>query len=408
MERESFLLKVRMKHSNLVIEAHNINQSVDYSYAMQSNRYTEGQVSDLVEPVKAFSSSDSITRIVGFLKESHEHEAIIEDGDRTAVISVRDLLQVENISTEKITKIMKRVPRLGLSDSLAVAAKLMLEYRIRTLPVYAGKKLVGKISSSAIAKMLMTSDNSNDAIARIATPKPICVEDSDSAAKAKRLMVDRKIDQIPLLRNKRFVGVVTADSIIAKFLPATDRRAIGESRGGRLGIEVSKISDPQKTSNDVADTMKITLENMQRSRSNYSVILSSDEIQGIVTYYDFIKLLSLPPKEETLASIVGLPDDPFQSEISKKKFQNSVKLLSKAWPRLTEARAIIKSGQGKAPKRKYEVNVFIGSEHLHHNYKVVNYDLAKAFEEVEKWIKRLTAKYSKNQTRRRESNHRLL
>ncbi|MDG7001814.1 MAG: CBS domain-containing protein [Nitrososphaerota archaeon] len=374
---------------------------------MQSNKHAEGRLSDLLEPVTVFSSSDPITRILGYLRESREHEAIIEDGDKVAMVSVRDLLQVENIASEKITRIMKQVPKIALKDSLENAVKVMLEYRIRSLPVYDGEKLVGKITSPSVAKSLMSGNNANEAIARIATPSPVSVEDSDSAAKAKRLMVDRKIDQLLLLKNRRLAGVVTADSIIAKFLPTTDRSAAGERRGGRLEIEVGKLADPQTISNEVTDSIKTTLQNMLRSGSNYSVIMGSDEVQGIVTYHDFIKLLSVPQSVETPVSIIGLPEDPFQSEMAKQKFQSSVKLLSKAWPHLTEARAIIKSGESKAPKKKYEVQVFISSENQHHSYKVVSYDLAKAFEEIEKWIKKLTARYGKGRERR-ESNRKLL
>ena len=404
---EVTLLKVGIQLPNLVIAPHNINHSVHYLHVMQSNKYAEGRVSDFLEPVTAFSSSEPITRIVGYLRESREHEAIIQDGDRAAVVSVRDLLQVENIASEKITRIMKQVPKIALKDSLANAAKVMLEYRIRSLPVYDGEKLVGKITSQSIAKSVITDSNAKEAIARIATPSPVSIKESDSAAKAKRLMVDRKIDQLPLLKGGRLVGVVTAYSVIAKFLPTTDRNPMGERRGGRLEIEVGKLADAQTISNDVTDSMKATLENMLRAGSNYSVIVGSEEVQGIVTYHDFVKLLSVPRNVETPVSIVGLPDDPFQSEMAKQKFQNSVKLLSKAWPHLTEARAIIKSGESKAPKKKYEVQVFISSENLHHNYKVVTYDLAKAFEEIEKWMKKLTARYSKG-PERRESNRKLL
>ena len=70
---------------------------------------------------------------------------------------------------------------------------------------------------------------------------------------------------------------------------------------------------------------------------------------------------------------MGLPDDPLQSEMAKKKFQTSVTLLSKAMPSMTEARAVIKSGESKAPKKRYQVQVFIGSSDSHHSFEVSNY-----------------------------------
>lgn len=79
---------------------------------------------------------------------------------------------------------------------------------------------------------------------------------------------------------------------------------------------------------------------------------------------------------------------------------------------MTEARAVIKSGESKAPKKRYQVQVFIGSSDSHHSFEVSNYDLAKAFEEIEAWIKKLAMrcgekreKGKRRETSRKSSPH---
>ena len=359
---------------------------------MQSNKFIDAQVADLMEPVTSFSSTDPITRVIGHLKESSEYDAIVEDGDKVSIVSVRDLLNVGNITTEKLTRIMKQVPKLSADDKVSSAAKLIFEYRIRSLPVYNGSKLLGRITCSAIAKALVDSNRSDESIARIATPDPICVDASDSAAKAKRLMVDRRIDQLPILKEKRLSGVITSESIVFNTLPPTDRGEKGNLQIGRLEMDAIALSHARTITNDVSDSLSVTLGNMLKAGSNYSVILSGEEVQGIVTYRDFLKLLPTSKVSEIPISILGLPDDPLQSEMAKKKFQTSVTLLSRAMPDMTEARAVIKSGESKAPKKRYQVQVFIGSPDSHHSFEVSSYDLAKAFEEIEAWIKELAAR----------------
>ena len=59
---------------------------------------------------------------------------------------------------------------------------------------------------------------------------------------------------------------------------------------------------------------------------------------------------------------------------------------------MTEAESCDQSGESKAPKKRYQVQVFIGSADSHHSYEVSSYDLAKAFEEIEGWIKELAAR----------------
>ena len=374
---------------------------------MQSNKFVDAQVADLIEPVTTFSSADPITRVIGGLKESNEYDAIVEDGGKVSIVSLRDLLNVENITTEKLTRIMKQVPKLSGQDKISEAAKLMFDYRIRSLPVYNGSKLIGKITCSAIAKLLVGSNHGDDSVARIATPDPICVDASDSAAKAKRLMVDRRIDQLPILKDKRLSGVITSDSIVFTILPTNDRDVKGDRLIGRLDMDVTALSPAQTVTNEVTDSLSETLGNMLRKGSNYSLIMSGDEVQGIVTYRDFMKLLpTTNNSQETPISIIGLPDDPMAAEMAKKKFQSSISLLSRAMPRMTEARAIIKNGETKAPKKRYQVKVYIGSADSHHSYEVSSYDLAKAFEEVEKWIKKLAMRHGEKgeKGKRRESS----
>jgi CBS domain-containing protein len=374
---------------------------------MLSTKFFDTQVADLAEPVTTFSSADPITRVIGYLKDSDEYDAIVEDGDKVSIVSVRDLLNVENITTEKLTKIKRQVPKLRGSDAISTAAKLMFEYRLRSLPVFDGKKMLGKITRASIAKALVESNHSDESVARIATPDPVCADADDSASKVKRLMVDRKIDQLPILKEKRLVGVVTSDSIAFGILPPTDRGVKGNLRMGRMDMSVITLSEPQTITNDVTDSLSETLGNMLRAHSNYSVILSGEEIQGIVTCHDFLKLLPATKTFEIPMSIVGLPDDPLQSEMAKKKFQTSVTLLSKAMPSITEARAVIKSGESKAPKKRYHVQVFIGSADSHHSYEVSSYDLAKAFEEIEAWIKKLAARRGeRGQKSKRVETHR--
>ncbi|MDG6905864.1 MAG: CBS domain-containing protein [Nitrososphaerota archaeon] len=358
---------------------------------MQTNRFSDAQIAQLIEPTNTFNSADPITRVIGNLLDSNEYDAIIEDGEKVSVVSIRDFLNVGNIITEKLTRIMKQVPRLSPSDSISIAARVMFEHKLRSLPVYDGKKLLGKIPSSSLAKALLESNHHEESIARIATPDPICVQATASVAKAKRLMVNRKIDQLPIMKEKRLVGVITSKTIASRILPKTDRTVMASSRIGRMEIDVISLASAQTVTNEVTDTLVDTLDNMLRTGSNYSVIVSGDEIQGIVTYRDFLKLLPKSDGSKTPFTIVGLPEDPLQSEMAKKKFKTSVALLSKIIPNLIEARAVIKSGETKAPKKRYHVQVFISTTDSRRSYQVSSFDLARAFEEIEVWTKKLAS-----------------
>jgi hypothetical protein len=92
---------------------------------------------------------------------------------------------------------------------------------------------------------------------------------------------------------------------------------------------------------------------MQKAGSNYSIIEDYGAVQGIITYRDILKLLLKPREPEQLPNtcIIGLPEDPFEAEAARQKFRRVVQLLSRSFPEMTEARAIIKAGETKAARR---------------------------------------------------------
>jgi hypothetical protein len=89
--------------------------------------------------------------------------------------------------------------------------------------------------------------------------------------------------------------------------------------------------------------------------------------------------------------IVGLPDDPFSAAAVRVKFTDSVQLLRKAFPEVSEARAIIKAGETRSTKRKCQVDVLVLSPKERYSYSVFSYEVADAFDQVNTWAKRLVA-----------------
>jgi len=335
--------------------------------------------------------------------ESELHEAFVEEPpDRTGIVTLRDILNVKNITTTKLQILMNYIPRLSPHNTVGDATNLMFQYRIRSLPVYEGAEVKGQITSQSIAKRLPETELAYKA-SSVMTPEPICISSRDRVSKAQALMIRRKIDQVPVLKGGKLCGVVTSKSIVSSILPPVDRTIKGDWRAGRFDVPVEDFTDPDTVTNDASDSLQSVFENMNRFSANYSVIQNLGEVQGIVTYRDLMKLL----KQVKVAGgvpamyIVGLPEDPFEAEAAKEKFQRVVELLSRGFPDMTEARAVIKSAESKSPRKRFEVHIFIQGPTWHHNYRVAGYELPDAFDYIEGWAKKLMAKNQKREMRSR-------
>jgi ribosome-associated translation inhibitor RaiA len=89
-------------------------------------------------------------------------------------------------------------------------------------------------------------------------------------------------------------------------------------------------------------------------------------------------------------SIAGLPDDPFEAEAAKVKFQTVVKRLSRSLPNLLEARSIIKTSKKAGQRRRYEVEVELITPGKTTSFSASGWDLAGAYDEISDKMKRVT------------------
>ena len=360
-------------------------------------------VTELMIPAQNLVSTDSVAKAVGFLRNENLYEAFIEEEDRTAIIAIRDVLSLKYTSATRLSNLMYPVPRLNPNNTVGDAAALMFEHRIRSLPIYESGKLKGQITSPNIVQRLLESDTGVRA-AKIMTPDPICLDATDEISKARRVMMRRKIDQLPILKEGKFHNVISSDAIVFNMMPTSTRNLKGDWQTGRLEVPVGVFASKwQPTTNDLQDTILDVYKNMSNNRTNYSVVMNIEqgEVQGIITYRDFMKLLKSEKKGEPIPMyIVGLPEDPFEAGAARQKFTTVIELLKRGFPEITEARAIIKAGETKSPRKKYQVKIFINSPYGHYSYKVFGYELPDTFDYVNAWAKKLISNY---QTRRQRT-----
>lgn len=361
-------------------------------------------MADFVEPATTVSPTESVSKLIGSLKNSKGYEAFVEETDRTSIATFRELLDADDVVTTKVSKVMLAVPRLNDGDSVLYAAKLMFDNKLRALPVFKEGKLTGKITSAAILKKMLVLKMVSGTAVRIMTADPICLQDSDDVSKARSLMMRRRIDQIPILKNSKLGSVITSDAVVFSYLtkdPQRGSKAMSEE--GQFGNPASSIAPVETTVNDLKDPLSKIAQNILESSTNYSVILNNGTVTGIVTFRDFLKLLPIEERAAGIpASIVGLPENPLEAEIVTSKFTASVKMLQTMDPTMTEARVVIKNKEVNSNTMLHQVQVFVDALEWHESYEASGYDLSKIFGEVDAWIKRIASKHDRKPDREKK------
>lgn len=335
----------------------------------------------------------TISKIVGVLKENDAYEVFTVEKDRVGIITIRDVLRVSHLASAKTSSLVKYPTKLSPSTKLSKAARIMTNYRLRALPIIEGREVTGVVTARSILDLIAKRGTLNFHVKSLTSGRLITITETDTIAKARNLMVDKRIDHLPIISNKKIKGIINSSQIVFRLIP---RERVGSESWGleaqrNLGYQVKAVMEMDPLECQAIDSASITLEKMLKMNKTYALITVLDIVEGIVTPRDFIKLIAEPePKQEIPVYIIGLPDDPFEAEVAKSKFFNVVGMLRKSFPEIEEARSVIKiseSIKGKE-RRRYEVDVALKMPKDIVTYSHKGWELPEIYDELSNRLKR--------------------
>ncbi|HXX98745.1 MAG TPA: CBS domain-containing protein [Candidatus Bathyarchaeia archaeon] len=353
-------------------------------------------------------ADNPISKIIGILIENDAYEVFIRlTTNSIASVNVRDILSVRNIVSTKASSVARRIPSLSEQESnIGYAARIMSHYRLRALPIVQdNNKIIGQITAKELLKAIYSigSGRSNAAsthtinASNIMTPGPIVIGTKDSVSTAKSIMMRRRIDHLPVIKekNKNLVGMLTSTHIAKAMLPSEKigRKSVGiDNKPIRLDLSVIGVADHDGgriTTSNIDDSLRSVTGLMVDMNSTYSVIIALDKVRGIITYRDIIALLGERVQEEDIpAFIIGLPDDPLDAELAKSKFTSMIRLLRKISPEIEEAICHIKIRNMEGERKRYEVDVNIIMPNRRHSYRNMGWDLTTIFHQMSDSMKK--------------------
>ena len=107
---------------------------------------------------------------------------------------------------------------------IAYAWRILGRERIRHLPVVDHGQLVGIISDRDLLLAGEADAGADDlvfpskTVAEILTPRPITCSPATTVAEAARMMIDKKIDALPVVSGGKLVGLVTSTDLLMLLL----------------------------------------------------------------------------------------------------------------------------------------------------------------------------------------------
>jgi len=357
-------------------------------------RIKKREVGQLLTQPTIVAPSTPISKIVGALKQINGYEVFVEGKNKIRMVTLRDILRASNVTTAKAETLAFFVPKLEAGSTVHEAARLMMEYHIRALPIMDGTAIRGTITAPSILNAMQDTGDLKYTAANIMTSHPTALNVEDLASKARQLMIRRRIDHLPVLSTQGLEGIVTSSHLIFNMFRATEtmeRSTIIAEEQRKLEFPVNRIMDRHPVTCQPNDGITPTLAEMHRLGATYTLVTLWEEVQGIITYRDYLKLLVEDFEPDSVPIyIVGLPEDPFEAEMARSKFRKTVEFLRKGLPYIEEAKATIRMfpARGKA-RRRFEVKVSVVTPKKVYTYAETGWELSSVFDAISDKLKKM-------------------
>ncbi|MEM3754922.1 MAG: CBS domain-containing protein [Candidatus Bathyarchaeia archaeon] len=337
-----------------------------------------------------------VSKAISILKELNAYELFVEKLGKIGIVTVRDLLSVKDISKTKVSSIMNFVPKLQPTTSLNVAAKIMMDYRIKALPILENNKLIGQITILSILKAIEDKIPKTIKLSSIMTKNPITLKENDSIAKARRMMIDKKIDHLPITFNGKVLGVLTSSDIVFIMVKPEKlgKETIIPEIKSIMDFPAKEFMDKNPLMESLNESISSILKRMIKKKKTYCLINLWEELQGIITYRDYMKTLpKVSDSNELPIYIIGLPEDPFEAEVAKMKFIRIIKFFRKSFLKIIEAKSNIKTSpkNEKKGRKRYEVDVFIKTPKKTFTYSDFGWELSSIYDSILDKIKKIVS-----------------
>jgi len=353
---------------------------------------SQTEISTLIDTrMSIFTPEDSASKVKGELEKTGRYEAIVVGGGKIGMVTIRDLLDVELLEQTKVERLWKSQWQTPITADSWVGgvATEMLRINARALPVVENLKPVGIISQvDIVAAMAECLELRKTPAKELAKMPPVSLGVYAKVAEARKLMLERGFSHVPIVKDEKLVGMVTAQEIVEIFATGIGRAKTGE----RLGQKVTKypgtveaIMDKHPLTFKPDATALEVARGLRDQEKSAAVIVDDDEgVLGIITPKELLRLVAEPEQEPELPiSIVGLTNEEFLAKsLAEDKVKRAIEIGLRIHPDINSVQIVIKKSEKGGEKGRYELTARVITPREQFKAESEGYDLVKAFDEL--------------------------
>ncbi len=328
----------------------------------------ETRITNLHDPGKIFKPNDPTSQVLGYFKTTGSYETVASDGDNTGLITVRDLLGVDHPQRTKVKSVWERVGIANTDNTVQEVVMTLIDNNVRALPLVEDGEIIGITSQVDLLNELRQVKELGQISVKDLMKSPVITVDPETGnAAARRLMLDNNFSHLPVTKNGKLDGILTAETLVHTFIAPASRMTTGVRSGqkvsGRYSGKVNGLMENQPlTVGADANALEVVKGMTRMSKSACLVVDERDRVKGIITPRElFQPIYDLRGDEEIPVYIVGLSseEDWFDSTVAENKVLRMVKRAQNMYPDIREIRVQIESQNPGGNRTRYEARAHI-------------------------------------------------
>lgn len=346
-------------------------------------------ISDYVtRRMSVFDPGDTASRVLGELKETGRYEALVSSGTKVGLVTVRDLLDVDQSTQTKIEGLWRTLTPIESESTFRGVAEALISDNMRAFPVVEHRKLVGIISQVEIVAAMVDVPELKAYPAKDYVKRPVATLDSgEKVAQARRMMLERGISHVPVVDSGKLIGVVTAMDIVHTFITPGSRMAMGDKTGEKLTRfpgQVNGVMDDQPLAIGLNASILEAVKGMHnRGKSACVMVDENGAVLGILTPREVLVILKGAEPEELPVSILGLEGEGFfEKEIAEEKVRRVVIRNMRIHPDINQVSIRIRRQQNSGERARYQIAARVLSPTEQFNASTEGWDLLASFDDL--------------------------
>ena len=307
-----------------------------------------------------FNPEDPASKVLGVFKDTDRNEAVAANGDRYGIVTMRDLLGVDQPANTKIESIWKQVGSVSPNISVLEAVDILIKNNLTAIPVVS-KNDVALLSQQDITTMLSDVPDLKQIKAKEIMMSPVIAVDKETPiAHARRMMLDKGFSHIPVTNGEKLVGIITGEEIVTAFITSQNKTTTGDRSGEKVSKfpgQVGGFMNRQPVTVSPEASVFEVVKQINKMNEKYCLVADEEKLHGIITHRELLAVIhSVLPEEVLPVYIVGIDgEDFFETAVVEDKIRRTVMRSMRIREDITEVSVKVKSQRNRGERTRYTI-----------------------------------------------------